>query len=116
MSITYEEYQRESAETAIYPGAGDQSSITGLVYTALGLAGEAGELANKIKKILRDCDGEITMSHRLQLQDEMGDVEWYMAAMARQLGVNRADVALKNLRKLQGRMARGTIGGSGDYR
>ena len=116
VSITFEAYQRESATTAVYPGAGDQGSVEGLSYTTLGLAGEAGEIANKVKKILRDSGGEITVDHRLDLAGELGDVLWYMAAMARQLGVSLADVAMSNRNKLADRQRRGTLQGSGDKR
>jgi NTP pyrophosphatase (non-canonical NTP hydrolase) len=115
MSVTFEEYQRESGATAIYPGCGDQGSIVGLSYVGLGL-GEAGEIQGKIKKILRDQGGEITMDNRLALKAEAGDLMWYLARLCDHLGWSMAEVAQGNLDKLNSRMARGVIGGSGDDR
>jgi len=115
MSVTFEEYQRESGATAIYPGCGDQGSIVGLSYVGLGL-GEAGEIQGKIKKILRDDNGEIRMDHRLALKAEAGDLMWYLARLCDHLGFSMSEVAQANLDKLNSRMARGVIGGSGDDR
>jgi NTP pyrophosphatase (non-canonical NTP hydrolase) len=113
--ITFDDYQRESGATAIYPGAGDQGSIVGLSYVGLGL-GEAGEIQGKIKKILRDSNGEITMEHRLALKAEAGDLLWYLARLCDHTGFSMSEVAQGNLDKLNSRMARGVIGGSGDNR
>lgn len=115
MSVTFEEYQRESGATAIYPGRGDQGSIVGLSYVALGL-GEAGEIQGKVKKILRDQGGDITMDNRLALKAEAGDLMWYLARLCDHLGFSMSEVAQANLDKLNSRMARGVIGGSGDDR
>jgi NTP pyrophosphatase (non-canonical NTP hydrolase) len=115
VSVTFEEYQRESGATAIYPGAGDQTSILGLSYVGLGL-GEAGEIQGKIKKILRDCDGEITIDHRLALKAEAGDLMWYLARLCDHLGFSMSEVAQANLDKLFDRQERGVLQGSGDNR
>ncbi|AXC33424.1 hypothetical protein SEA_EBONY_65 [Mycobacterium phage Ebony] len=110
------EYQLRSADTAIYPGAGDADSITGLSYTAMGLAGEAGEVANKVKKILRDQDGIITIENRVQLHKELGDVLWYLSQLATQIGSSLPAVAEDNIQKLSSRKDRGVLQGSGDER
>ena len=91
-------------KTAIFPE--DQ----GLAYTTLGLAGEAGEIANKVKKVIRD--GRSTDG----ISDELGDVLWYLAAVANELGADLGDIANNNLKKLADRQARNVLGGSGDNR
>ena len=101
-------YQQEAAKTAIYKDK--------LIYPTLGLAGEAGEIANKVKKILRDNSGNLQESVREDLICELGDVLWYIAALATDLNVELSEVANKNIEKLNSRKNRGTIGGSGDNR
>ena len=101
-------YQQEAAKTAIYSNK--------LIYPTLGLAGEAGEIANKVKKILRDNSGELEEDVRQNLISELGDVLWYIAALATDLNVELSEVANKNIEKLNSRKNRGTIGGSGDNR
>jgi NTP pyrophosphatase (non-canonical NTP hydrolase) len=103
--MTLSSYQRAASSTAIYP---TQHAIT---YPALGLAGEAGEVANKVKKIIRD--GKLD---KASLKAEIGDCLWYIAALCRDLNVDLGDVAKANLEKLQDRKARGTLKGSGDTR
>ena len=102
------EYQKQASETAIYKDK--------LIYPTLGLAGEAGEIANKVKKILRDSSGNLQESVREDLIYELGDVLWYIAALATDLNVELSEVANKNIEKLNSRKNRGTIGGSGDNR
>jgi len=111
--MQFSEYETESAQTAIYPGKGE---ALGLTYAALGLAGEAGEIANKAKKVLRDSGGQLTQQQRDDMAAELGDVLWYVAAVAQELGVSLSDVAQANLDKLASRKARGTLQGSGDNR
>jgi len=106
------EYQRLSAGTAVYPGKG---TWVGMVYAALGL-GEAGELQGKVKKILRDDNFELTVERRDAIAAELGDVLWYVAAMATELQMPLGDIASANANKLADRASRGVIGGSGDYR
>ncbi len=108
--MTFEEYQKEAQKTALYPEA------YRLVYPALGLAGEAGELANKVKKVLRDHGGHLTAEAREALLQELGDVLWYVAQVATDLGASLEAVAQANLAKLRSRMERGRLGGSGDNR
>jgi len=103
-------YQRKSRETAIYPPK------HAIAYPILGLAGEAGELANKYKKVLRDDNGELTTEKHAALVEELGDVLWYIAQIASDLHVSLSDVAIENIAKLQSRKERGVLGGSGDSR
>lgn len=101
-------YQKEAMKTRIYP-ADDN-----LVYSALGLAGEAGELANKVKKIVR---GDTNRADLIAgIKGEMGDVLWYLAALAEDIGVDLADVAQENIEKIKSRQERGVTRGDGDNR
>ncbi|AWY03865.1 MazG-like nucleotide pyrophosphohydrolase [Gordonia phage Nedarya] len=109
-------YQTRAAATAIYPGRDDPSDILGLAYTAMGLSGEAGEILNKTKKIIRDNDGVIDGIVKTKIIAELGDVLWYTALVANQLGYPLQLVADWNLEKLAGRAERGTLQGSGDVR
>jgi len=113
LTVTMAGYAAEAQKTAIYPGSG---TSMGLAYAALGLAGEAGEIANKAKKVLRDSNGELTQERRAAMAAELGDVLWYIAALAKELDVSLAQVAQANLDKLASRQARGTLQGSGDQR
>lgn len=103
-------YQRRAAETAVYPRE------IGLAYTALGLAGEAGEIANKVKKVYRDAGGVLSGEQRAKLRDELGDALWYVAALASELDSSLNDVAVINLQKLADRAERDAIRGEGDDR
>ncbi len=109
--MTFNEYQRQSRQTAIYPAKG-----YGLTYPVLGLAGEAGEVAEKMKKILRDYDGQINQEHKEDIVKELGDVLWYLAQIATDLNFELEEVARRNLAKTQSRQARGVLAGSGDNR
>ncbi|MBK6724387.1 MAG: nucleoside triphosphate pyrophosphohydrolase family protein [Acidobacteria bacterium] len=93
--MNFEEYQSEASQTALYP-----RRMSNLEYPTLGLAGEAGEVANIVKKIQRDHDGVITDETRLKLKDELGDVLWYISACADELGLTLAEVAAYNVDKL----------------
>ena len=104
------EYQKVAVTTAIYPA---QHKI---LYPALGLAGEAGEVANKVKKIVRDGYEKSPADWREQIASELGDVLWYCAALASDLGLSLGKIATENANKLSSRKKRGTIGGSGDNR
>lgn len=115
MISEFDIYQDETARTAIYAEAGDGSAMA-LVYTALGLSGEAGEIANKVKKILRDSNGVVTNQVREDLAKELGDVLWYLARLADEAGYGLHDIAQRNLDKLSSRKERGVIQGSGDER
>jgi NTP pyrophosphatase (non-canonical NTP hydrolase) len=117
VSLDLNTYQQRTGETAIYPGSQYLSNeATGLTYVSLGLAGEAGEIANKVKKILRDDAGEVTEEKRRLIAGELGDVLWYVAQVATQLDIDLEEIAQDNLDKLAGRKANGTLQGSGDNR
>lgn len=104
------EYQEKAAETALYPRE------VAIAYVTMGLAGEAGEISNKIKKIYRDNGGVLNAEGKADLAKELGDVLWYVAMLAKEIGYSLEDVALKNVEKLQSRHKRGVIGGDGDNR
>jgi len=108
--MQFEDYQQQANQTAVYPPE------NGLAYTALGLAGEAGEIANKVKKVLRDDGGELTPGVRAALAGELGDVLWYLSALATELDYNLGGIAANNLAKLASRKERGVLQGSGDDR
>lgn len=110
--MDFDFYQDRSAQFALYPG---QDSFIGLAYAALGVNGEAGEVAEKVKKAWRD-DGEITPERRALILKEVGDTLWYCAAVATELEASLGDVALDNLEKLADRRARDKLHGSGDER
>lgn len=112
---TFEAYQLVSADTAIYPGAGTGEDKA-IVYTLLGLTNEAGEVAGKYKKVLRDSGGLLTDAKKSELAAELGDVLWYLANLAGELGFGLEDIAVANLTKLGSRKERGVLGGSGDNR
>lgn len=114
--MNFEDFQRASAATAIYPGRGDVNSYLGLSYVAMGLANEAGEVVGKVKKVSRDDDCVIGDAARAKIADELGDVTWYVAQMATQLGLRLEDIARANLAKLSDRASRGVLKGSGDNR
>ncbi len=109
--MDFKEYQIKSRQTAIYPGA-DQNFI----YPTLGLVGEAGEVAEKIKKVLRDAGGIISEESRMEIGKELGDVLWYVAQVATELHLDLDDVAQNNLDKLFSRQDRGQLHGNGDNR
>ena len=110
--LKFDEYQYLAKKTRAYPEYG-QATIGAIAYCALGLAGEAGEVANKIKKLLRDGD---TPELRIKIQDEIGDVLWYAAILCDELHVDFSTVANNNLRKLDDRKRNATIKGEGDDR
>jgi NTP pyrophosphatase (non-canonical NTP hydrolase) len=104
-------YQQRSRETARYPDAGSNP-----LYPTLGLCGETGEVADKVKKVIRDRDGRFDAEVCEDLRLELGDVLWYVAQLATELGLSLEDVAQANLAKLASRAARNVISGSGDRR
>jgi NTP pyrophosphatase (non-canonical NTP hydrolase) len=113
MVLTLNEYQQQTLQTAVYPGRG---TMQGIVYTALKLNGEAGEVAEHIGKALRDDGGIITPERRTLLKKELGDVLWYISSLADELGFGLGAIAVHNLEKLADRKTRGVLGGSGDNR
>ncbi len=108
--MTFNEYQNEAAQTAVYS---DNSKI---IYPALGLSNEAGEVLGKIKKVLRDNNGVYSPASVVEIGKEIGDVRWYIAALSRDLGLDMNAIAENNITKLKDRMNRGVIQGSGDNR
>lgn len=87
-----------------------------MAYPALGLAGEAGEVAEQIKKSIRDDGGEVTEERLAAIAKELGDVMWYVAQLATELGLELDEIAGLNLEKLRSRQLRGVLAGSGDDR
>jgi NTP pyrophosphatase (non-canonical NTP hydrolase) len=106
--MEFNNYQGHAHATAIYPG---KHTDTGLAYVALGLAGEAGEFAEKVKKKLRDGTWSPVLAAK-----ELGDVLWYIAAACDELDVSMDYIAQQNLEKLAARKENGTLQGSGDTR
>lgn len=109
--MNFKEYQEKSRKTAVYPNA-DKNFI----YPTLGLAGEAGEVAEKIKKVIRDKGGVIDEDTKKEIEKELGDVLWYVSQIASELGIDLDSAAEKNIEKLYSRMERGKLNGSGDNR
>ncbi|MEZ5308109.1 MAG: nucleoside triphosphate pyrophosphohydrolase family protein [Pyrinomonadaceae bacterium] len=93
--MKFSEYQESAKKTALYP-----RRLENLEYPTLGLAGEAGEVANVVKKIQRDHEGVLTDEVRLKLKDELGDVLWYISACADELGITLEEIAAYNVDKL----------------
>ena len=107
--MNFNEYQEMAKTTAIY----DKKQQ--ILYPALGLAGEAGEVANKVKKLIRDGH-EKNKDYRTEISAEIGDVLWYCAVLADDIGCDLQTIANNNIIKLKDRMDRGVIGGNGDNR
>ncbi|MEI7512494.1 MAG: nucleoside triphosphate pyrophosphohydrolase family protein [Candidatus Uhrbacteria bacterium] len=105
------EYQDEASKTALYPGRGSN-----LTYTVLGLCGESGEIAEKMKKLGRDRGGVMDDAWKVEMTKELGDVLWYISQAAFELGVDLETVAAANVEKLRSRQQRQTLHGDGDNR
>jgi NTP pyrophosphatase (non-canonical NTP hydrolase) len=111
-----DDYQEVLHKDSIYPGRGE-GTLMSVIYCALGLSGEAGEFSDHAKKIWRDRDeGQITVADRDFLITELGDTLWYLARAATELNVSLSEVAQRNLKKIKGRVERGTLRGQGDNR
>jgi NTP pyrophosphatase (non-canonical NTP hydrolase) len=110
--MTFEEYQAKALTTVMSTG----DEFKNLLHWVLGLTGEAGEVAEKMKKIIRDKDSVVTVEDKQEMAKELGDVLWYIAVFANDLGVSLDDIAATNLEKLASRQERGVLGGSGDNR
>ena len=131
-NLTFNEYQQKTEETAIYQQsintyvdslgilskeqADNLKQLLGFMYVVLGMVGEAGELANKVKKVIRDGNGQMTLSTMLDLAKENGDVTWYNARAFQHLGFTFGEGAQANLEKLFARKEANTLTGSGDNR
>jgi NTP pyrophosphatase (non-canonical NTP hydrolase) len=109
--VRFSEYQSRSRATAVYPDAGSN-----IVYPALGLCGEAGETAEKVKKAIRDDGGTLTEERRAAIAAELGDVLWYVAQLATEAELELEEIAAANLEKLASRQRRAVLHGSGDER
>lgn len=113
--MDFNEYQKKSREFAIYPHQGDTFQ-----YPILGLVGEAGEVADKLKKHIRDDGIEkpsgLSAEHTQELAKELGDVLWYVAQLSTELQLDMNEVASMNIAKLEARKERGKLQGSGDNR
>ena len=109
--MTPNEYQTAALSTAIYPNMGQN-----FIYPCLGLVGEAGEVADKLKKVIRDNDGVLTDPVRDAVALELSDVAWYLAVLAFELDYTLEEIMQMNLDKLNSRKERGVISGSGDNR
>jgi len=110
LEMDLSEYQRRSRRTAEYPRE------AWLAYPALGLAGEAGEVAEHAKKAIRDDGGSVGEERKAAMSKELGDVLWYVAQLATELGLDLNEVAEQNLEKLFSRQRRGVLSGDGDDR
>lgn len=108
--MNFKEYQEKASTTAVYPVEHK------VIYPTLGLNGEAGEVAEKVKKVIRDSDGEFTPEKIQELKKEIGDVLWYVSALCTDLGLDMGEVAQANIDKLFSRKDRGVIHGNGDNR
>ena len=109
--MTFGEYQKLSRKTAQYPKIGES-----FVYPVLGLAGEAGEVAEKIKKLFRNKNGDLSQEYKLEIAKELGDVLWYLSQISTELNLSLEEVAQLNLEKLLDREKRGVIKSEGDNR
>jgi NTP pyrophosphatase (non-canonical NTP hydrolase) len=114
-SFTFDQYHNEVHHLAQYPMIGEN-----LIYPALGISGEAGEVADKVKKLWRNkdktCNSELTPEERNDLVKELGDVLWYLNALAAELNTSLSAVAQVNSEKLNDRARRGVIKSEGDNR
>jgi NTP pyrophosphatase (non-canonical NTP hydrolase) len=113
--LTFEDYQSKTGKTAIYPEVG-QHTAGSISYCALGAAGEAGEIANKVKKLLRDDGGTLTPERKEQIRQEIGGVLWYLSQLCTEIGTTLEYAAAENLIILADRKERGMLKGSGDNR
>lgn len=110
--MTLDDYQQQALTTVFSSG----DDFKDLLLWVLGLNGEAGEVAEKVKKIIRDKDSQVSDEDKRELAKEIGDVLWYLAVFAHQIGFPLNDIAQQNIDKLQSRKARGVLGGNGDNR
>lgn len=110
--MDFKTYQAGAFKTAVYPGRGKGN----WTYAALGLAGETGEICEKLKKAIRDDGGKVGPERLAAVRKELGDVLWYVAALCTELGLEMDAVAEQNLQKLAARQSADTLHGEGDNR
>lgn len=111
----FDEYQKKASKYDLAEASTDLKAV-GFIEKVLGLVGEAGETADKIKKILRDKDGVVSEEDRELIIKELGDTLWYIASISRYLGVSLSEVAKGNIEKLESRYQRNVLHGEGDKR
>lgn len=109
----FNDYSKACTLTRIYPG---QKEFLGIIYTALKLNGEAGEIAEKVGKIMRDKDSRVNFDDKYAIAKELGDVLWYIDSLATELGFTLTEIAQMNVDKLQSRALRDRLKGEGDNR
>ena len=109
--MEFDSYQIKARKTAMYPDLGSNN-----IYPTLGLVGEAGEVAEKVKKVLRDKNGNFDIESKEAIKKELGDVLWYLSNLCTEFNFSLNDVAMLNLEKLELRASSGKISGSGDDR
>jgi NTP pyrophosphatase (non-canonical NTP hydrolase) len=109
--MNFNEYQKSAKKTALYPNRGKN-----FIYPTLGLAGETGEVAEIIKRAVRQDAGVVSPESKDKLEKELGDVLWYVAILADELSLSLETIAAKNIEKLRSRAVRGVLHGSGDNR
>ena len=109
--MDFKTYQKKARETALYPDLGSN-----FIYPTLGLVGEAGEVAEKVKKVIRDKNGIFDEVSKSAIKKELGDVLWYLSNLCSEFNFKLEEVALINLEKLKLRASKGKISGSGDDR
>lgn len=114
--MTFDEYQAAAEATNLTPGDLGKVMSVSFMDKVLGLVGESGEFADKVKKILRDDNAQMSEEKRQLLIKELGDVLWYIAILAKHLDVPLEEVATRNIDKLASRNERGKLRGSGDNR
>ena len=110
--MTLDDYQKKALKTVL----SSDDEFKDLLHWVLGINGEAGEIAEKVKKIIRDKGGKVSAADKAEMAKEIGDVLWYLAVFADHLGLSFDTIAQANLDKLQSRQARGVLGGAGDNR
>ena len=109
--MTLDEYQQEALVTAVF-----HDEFKDIAHWVLGINGEAGEIAEKLKKIIRDKNGALSDDDKHEIAKEIGDVLWYLAVLSHQLDINFNEIGRMNIEKLRSRQARGKIHGNGDNR
>ena len=114
--MDFKNYQAQAIKTDLFGDTPQPITSNAFLAQLLGLVGEAGEIAEKFKKIYRDKNGEFTEDDRIEMTKELGDVLWYVSVVSTYLDISLEDVALKNIEKLKSRQDRGTLSGSGDNR
>ena len=109
--MDFKTYQEQSRKTAVYPDKGNN-----FIYPTLGLVGESGEVAEKIKKVIRDNESVIDENVKSAVMKELGDVLWYLSQLAHELGIPFSKIAELNVLKLRSRHLRNRVRGNGDTR